>query len=130
MIKEFSISTEKRYQLVNITDKIQEAVKESGVKEGLAFIFSLHTTAAILINEDEENLNQDWLTALDQLTKNVELLHNKLDNNADAHIKAGLIGSGKAIAIKNNDLVLGNYQSIFLAEFDGPRTRKVAVKII
>jgi len=125
-----NVSTERKNQLVNITDKVEEIVKKSGIKNGLALIFSFHTSSAVLVNENEEGLNKDWFKFIDKITSGMEFLHNKLDNNACAHLVSGLIGNEKVFPIEKGKLVKGTWQSIFLAEFDGPRQRKLLVKIV
>ena len=129
MIEEFSVSTSKRYQLIDITEKIEEIVKNSKIKEGMVLVFILHSTAGILINENEEGLKNDWLKVLEKLVSGFDFEHNKNDNNADSHILAGLIGQEKLLIIENGKVVRGTWQNIFFAEFDGPRTRKIIVKV-
>ena len=130
MFKEFSISTEKRYQLVDITEKVEEIVKENGVKNGLVFIFVPHSTAGIILTENEEGLKRDWLEIFKKLTSGINFQHNRIDNNADSHILSGLAGQGKILPVKDGRIVRGTWQQIFLVEFDGPRTRKIIVKIV
>ena len=130
MFKEFNVSTENRYQLINITEKVEKIVKESNVKNGLVLIFVPHSTAGIILTEDEEGLKKDWLEVLKKLTFGIDFQHNKIDNNADSHILSGLTGQGKILPIKDNKVIRGTWQQIFLVEFDGPRTRKIIVKII
>jgi len=129
MLEEFSVTTEKRYQLVDITQKVEEIIKESKIKEGIALIFVPHSTAGILLTENEEGLKEDFLRVFEKMVKGIDFLHNRIDNNADSHILAGIVGQERALAIKNSKLVRGTWQQIFLAEFDGPRTRKIFVKI-
>ncbi|MGB2762033.1 MAG: secondary thiamine-phosphate synthase enzyme YjbQ [Minisyncoccales bacterium] len=130
MFKEFSISTENRYQLVDITEKVEEIVKEGGAKEGLVFVFVPHSTAGIILTENEEGLKKDWISVLKKLVSGFDFLHNRIDDNADSHILSGLIGQGKILPLKNKEVIRGTWQQIFLVEFDGPRTRKIIVKII
>ncbi len=129
MIEEFSVSTSKRYQLIDITEKIEEIVKNNKMKDGLVFVFTLHSTAGILLNENEEGLKNDWLRVLGKWVSGFNFEHNKNDNNADSHILAGLIGQEKTLPIGDGKIIRGVWQNIFLAEFDGPRTRKIIVKI-
>lgn len=130
MFTEFFISTKEKYQLVNITEKVEEIVEKSGVKEGIVLVFAPHSTAGILLTEDEEGLKKDWLAVFKKLTLGMDFFHNKIDNNADSHLLSGLIGQGKTLPIKEGKLIRGTWQEIFLAEFDGPRERKVVVEII
>jgi secondary thiamine-phosphate synthase enzyme len=130
MLKEFNISTKERYELVDITDRVEKVVEESGVKEGLVLIFAPHSTAGILLTENEEGLKQDWLTFLKKLVSGFDFQHNRIDDNAPSHILSGFIGQGRILPIKDGQIVRGTWQQIFLAEFDGPRSRKVTIKII
>jgi len=130
MFKEFNVSTEDKYQLIDITEKVEEIVKESGVKNGLVFIFVPHSTASIILTENEEGLKKDWLEIFKKLTFGIDFQHNRIDDNADSHILSGLAGQGKILPIKDGRTVRGTWQQIFLVEFDGPRTRKIIVKIV
>jgi len=130
MIREFSISTKERYQLIDITSEVEKIIKESGVKEGSALVFVAHSTAGILLTENEEGLKQDWLAFLKKLVSGFDFQHNRIDDNADSHILSGLLGQGKFLPLENGLLVRGTWQQIFLLELDGPRTRKITVKII
>ena len=130
MLKEFNISTEDRYQLIDITDRVEKIVRESKIKNGLVLIFVHHSTAAVLLTENESGLKEDWLKVLKKIVSGIDFLHNRIDNNADSHILSGLVGQGKTLVIENNKLIRGTWQQIFLVELDGPRTRKVIVKIL
>ncbi len=130
MNKEFSISTKARYQLIDISAQVEEIIRESKIKNGLAFIFTPHSTAAILLTENESGLKQDWLEVFKKIVSGFDFLHNQIDDNADSHILSGLVGQGKTLAIENNKLIRGTWQQIFLVELDGPKTRKVMVKYL
>ena len=130
MLKEFDILTKEKYQLIDITEKVEEIVKESEIENGFVLVFVPHSTAAILLNENEPGLKQDWLKVFKKITSGIDFAHNRTDNNADAHIIAGLIGNEKSLALENGRLIRGTWQQIFLVELDGPRTRKVIIKII
>lgn len=130
MLKEFEVNTEDRYQLIDVTDQIEKAVRESKVKDGLALIFVLHSTAGIFLTENESGLKQDWLKVFKKIVSGHDFLHNRIDNNADSHILSGLIGQEKSLIVENGKSLRGTWQQIFLVEFDGPRTRKVAVKVV
>ncbi len=127
MIKEFRVSTEKRYQLIDITEKVEQIIDQAGLEQGQILIFLPHSTAGILLTENEEGLKQDWLNLLKKIISGTDFLHNRIDNNADAHLLSGLIGQGKNLPIENGQLIRGTWQNIFLAEFDGPRTRKIII---
>jgi len=130
MLKEFNISTEKKYELVDITERVERIVQESNIKDGLVLVFVPHSTAGIVLTENESGLKKDWLKVLKKLVSDFDFLHNQVDNNADSHILSGLIGQGKTLIVENGRLIRGTWQQIFLTEFDGPRTRKVIIKII
>ena len=126
--KKLSILSQARYQLIDITEKAEQAAAE--VKDGLIFVFVPHSTAAVLLTEHEEGLKKDWLGFLKKLVSGQDFKHNLIDDNADSHILSGLLGQGKLLPIENNKLVRGAWQQVFLAEFDGPKTRKVIFNII
>jgi len=132
MLKEFRISTNKKQELIDITDRIKKIVKDSGVKNGICIVYVPHATAGILINENyDASVCNDIINKLEQIAPQRDVYeHNRIDDNAHSHIKASLIGPSETTIIQNNELVLGTWQGIALAEFDGPRTRTVLVKII
>ena len=122
-------STTKNRELVNITSEVANAVRESNIKEGTCLVFVPHATAAILINEDEAGLKADIETLLDLWIPKKGWEHDKIDNNAAAHLASSLIGQSKTLPIKNADLQRGTWQEIFLVELDGPRSsRRVIVQ--
>jgi len=130
MFKELKVSTENRYQLIDITEEVERIVKESKIKDGLVLIFVPHSTSGILLTENEKGLKNDWLKIFKKLISGIDFEHNKIDDNADSHLLSGLIGQGKILPIKDGEIIRGTWQQIFLAEFDGPRERKVIVEII
>jgi secondary thiamine-phosphate synthase enzyme len=121
MIRQLTLQTSKRNEFIDITARIQDMVEE--VSEGVITVFSPHTTTAVTINE-----NADPAVPRDILKKLEELIPQRdnfshTEGNSDAHIKASLFGSSVRVIIKNGQLLLGTWQSIFFCEFDGPRTR-------
>lgn len=132
MMEKFSISTEKRIQVLDITDKVEEIVKNSGVEEGLCNILLPHATAALILEENESGLKQDfedWIRSNFPLDKGYK--HNRIDNNAHAHLASGFLGQSKTLPVKKGKLVRGAWQSLLLIELDGSRSRRnVVVKII
>ncbi len=130
--RELAVSTSRRKELVDITYEVENVVKESGVKNGICTVFVPHATAAIIANEHESGLMQDILRALEELVPpNGKWLHNRIDNNADAHILASIIGPSRTFPIVDGRLVRGTWQNIFLVELDGPRPhRRVIVTVI
>jgi secondary thiamine-phosphate synthase enzyme len=129
VIREFSVKTRDRSELVDITERVRSAVEHSGVKDGICVVYLPHTTAGILINENESGFLFDLLKWLDEQVP-VQGAYRHPDGNAHAHIKASLIGISKHLAIRDGRLALGTWQSVFLSEFDGPRTRTVLVKTL
>lgn len=132
MINEFSVSSERQFQVIDINSKVEEAVSGSGMKEGLCVVYVPHATAAIIINENyDPNIGTDLMDALDKAVPlHAGYMHDKVDNNAAAHIKAAIIGPSETIIVKDGRLMLGTWQDVCLADFDGPKDRKVYVKII
>lgn len=125
------IQTSGMSELVDITDRVRAIVKESGTGNGLCVISTPHTTCGITINENERGLRKDILGMLEALVpEDKSYAHNQIDNNAHSHLRAVLLGMSESIPIENGHLVIGTWQSIFLVELDGPRTRTVNVKII
>jgi len=127
-----TISTSKKQELIDIADKVNAIVKKSNVKDGLCNIFAMHATAAIIINENADpNICLDTIDALNNLIPSGKWRHDKLDGNADAHIKSTILGPSETIPIKNSELQLGMWQAISLFELDGPRSnRKILVSVI
>jgi secondary thiamine-phosphate synthase enzyme len=127
---EFTVNSSKRNELIDISDRIQEKVRESGKKEGLCFIFVPHTTAAVTINENADpSVRRDILTTLSKVFPN-DPAHEHSEGNSDAHIKSSLVGASEIVALEDGRLVLGTWQSVFFCEFDGPRKRKVQIRIV
>ncbi len=130
MLKTLNIKSRTRTEFIDITDDINTIVRESGLKSGICYLYVPHTTAAITINEGADaSVKRDILTALNKL---VPLAgdYQHLEGNSDAHIKSSLIGVSTAILIEDSRLVVGTWQSVFFCEFDGPRHRKVFIKVI
>ncbi len=125
-----SVKTSGRTELVDITTKIAKLVKESGVSEGLCMLYVPHTTAAVTINESADpSVKGDILMVLNQIIPwDADYKH--MEGNSAAHVKSTLVGASELVAIENSALVLGTWQGLFFCEFDGPRTRKVHVRII
>ncbi len=125
-----SVKTHERTELVDITSEIQNLVRKSGIKQGLCMLYVPHTTAAVTINESADpTVKSDMLKVLNQVIP-WDANYRHLEGNSAAHIKTTLVGSSELIAIENQRLVLGTWQGIFFCEFDGPRSRKLHVRII
>ncbi len=126
----FPVSTFKRTNLIDITNKVKDTVNGAGVYDGICLVYSPHTTAAVIINEAADpNVASDIESFLNELVPlNRGFKH--LEGNSDSHIKSALIGNSRIIPIIDGRLSLGTWEGIFLCEFDGPRERRVIVKII
>jgi secondary thiamine-phosphate synthase enzyme len=127
-----TLTTQKKQELIDITHHVQEEVSALNVHEGLCHVYTPHATAAIIVTENyDPNICIDLLTKLDKLVPlRDNYLHDKVDGNAAAHLKASLLGPGEVIPIEEGKLLLGQWQSIMFAELDGPRSgRKVIVKV-
>jgi secondary thiamine-phosphate synthase enzyme len=125
-------NTKERRELIRITDKVKEAVKKSGVKEGLCLVSAMHLTAAVIIQDDEEGLHEDiweWLEKLAPFRPDYKH-HRTGEDNADAHLKNLLVHLQVVLPITNGKLDLGPWQEIFYAEFDGQRPKRAIIKII
>lgn len=129
-----TFKTKNRRDYINITPKIDEMVKKSGIKEGLCLVNAMHITASIYINDDESGLIQDydrWLEKLAPHEPISQYKHNQTgEDNADAHMKRQVMGRQVVVAITNGKLDFGPWEQVFYGEFDGRRNKKVLVKII
>lgn len=130
------VDSRDRVQLVDLTDRIAEIVRSSRVAHGLVSIWSLHTTCAVFINENQGALHADIKTFLEEtVDRHGRWLHNDPDhsdcdrNNADAHLRAMLLGHSLTVQLSGSELVLGQWQRIIAAELDGPRTRSLRVQV-
>jgi secondary thiamine-phosphate synthase enzyme len=124
-----AVKTRRHDELIDLTNQINREIRSSGVKTGLCHVSVLHTTAALVVNESEPGLRDDFLKTMDRLVP-VDPSYAHPDGNGHAHIKATLLGSAQTLQINEGQLCLGTWQSVFLAEFDGPRERTIAVCLI
>ena len=127
---ELSVRTTRHSEIIDITNKVEEVVERSGVKNGICIVYAPHTTAAVTINENADpSVKTDILNYLNRIVPwNGSYTH--MEGNAAAHIKASVIGSDRTIIIRNGYLILGTWQGIYFCEFDGPRNRRVFIEII
>ena len=129
-MKQFTVRTNSRFEIKDITDQVKSLLREGSIKNGICYVFIPHTTAAVTINENADpDVPRDIIMELDKIIP----LHDNyrhMEGNSAAHIKASMFGSSEMVIIENGDLVLGTWQSLFFCEFDGPRTRKVFVKLV
>lgn len=131
--KELSFNLPTRRGLVNITGQVQNAIDESGIKEGLVLVNAMNITASVFINDDEGGLHQDYESWLERLAPEKpysQYHHNGFEDNADAHLKRTIMGRETVVAITNGRLDFGTWEQIFYFEFDGKRTKRVLIKII
>jgi secondary thiamine-phosphate synthase enzyme len=129
-MKEISVETHSRVEMIDITAAVQKAVREEKIEKGICLVYTPHTTAAITINENADpDVPRDILAALDRSVP-LSANYRHAEGNSAAHVKSSLVGASELVIIENGRLVLGTWQSIFFCEFDGPRTRKVLISII
>ena len=130
---EFEILTRQGLDLVNVTRELGEAVSGSGIECGLALAFVPHATCALILNEDEPGLRQDVLRLVDELLeplrRKAPFAHDRIDDNAGAHLAAILLGPSVTVPVSRGRPVLGTWQSLFVVELDGPRRRSLRVTV-
>lgn len=126
----FTVKTPQTTAMIDITNKVQEAVNESKVKDGICTIFIPHTTAAVTINENADpDVVHDFLMEMNKVIPFYDG-YRHIEGNSAAHIKSSLMGFSETVIVKDSRLLLGTWQGIYLTEFDGPRVRKVHVKVM
>ena len=130
MLESFNVVTSRRNEIIDITSKVREVLRKSKVKSGICVVYTPHTTAAITVNEHADPaVATDIENALSKLVPpNAGYKH--LEGNSDSHIKTTLVSPSMTLIVENGEPLLGTWQGIFFCEFDGPRTRKVFVKVI
>jgi secondary thiamine-phosphate synthase enzyme len=126
----YGVKTQRKDELIDITGLVRQAVSESGINGGLCLVYVLHTTAGVTINENADpSVKSDLLMALSESIPETHPYTHR-EGNSPAHVKASLVGSSVLVPIEDGSLVLGTWQGIFFCEFDGPRNRKVTIKIL
>ena len=132
--KELWFQVPTRRALINITQEVNQALRESGIQEGLCLVNAMHITASVFINDDESGLHQDYEDWLEELAPHAPIeqyRHNRTgEDNADAHLKRQIMGREVVVAVTNGRLDFGTWEQIFYGEFDGPRPKRVLIKII
>ena len=131
--KELSFNTKTRRAIINITPQVEDALRESGVKEGLILINAMNITAGVFINDHESGLHRDyerWLEKLAPEKPHSQYDHNGYEDNADAHLKRTIMGRESVVAVTAGKLDFGTWEQIFYYEFDGMRNKRVLIKII
>lgn len=130
MIRQLRVQTKSRTELVDITQGVQRLVAESGIRSGVCYVYVPHTTSAITINENTDpNVGRDILKELNKVIP-FDDQYSHAEGNSAAHIKSTLVGVSKAVLVEEGRLALGTWQAIFYCEFDGPRDRRVFVKVM
>jgi secondary thiamine-phosphate synthase enzyme len=130
MIKTVQIQSGAGTEFIDITGKVQDVVRESKAREGICYLFVPHTTAAITINENADpSVREDIVMELNKVIP-FDDQYRHIEGNSAAHIKASIIGFSETVFIESGTLLLGTWQGIYFCEFDGPRKRKLTVKVI
>jgi len=127
---EINVRTNSQTEMIDITDLVQAVISENKIKSGICVVFTPHTTAAVTINENADpDVPHDIINALEKtLPRSVQYRH--LEGNSPAHVKSSLVGVSELVLVENGRLMLGTWQAIFFCEFDGPRQRKIIVKLL
>jgi len=131
--KELWFNTDRRRELINITNEVRKCINESKIKEGLCLVNAMHITSSVFINDDESGLHNDfevWLEKLAPEKPYSQYKHNGFEDNADAHLKRTIMGREVVVAITEGQLDFGPWEQIFYGEFDGMRRKRLLVKII
>ncbi len=131
MVYEITLKTTGRNQFIDITRQVESIVLQSGVRRGICVIYVPHTTAGVTINENADpTVRKDIISTLEKLVPWREPFYEHAEGNSAAHIKSSLIGCNQTVIVQEGKLLLGTWQGIYFCEFDGPRTRKVYVKVV
>lgn len=126
----FQIKTNKKQEFVFLDSELEEILANSGVQEGIMVVYCPHTTGAITINENADpDVRRDLTLGMNETFPN-KAAYVHMEGNSDGHMKSSVVGASETLIISNGQLILGTWQSVYFCEFDGPRTRKVYVKII
>jgi secondary thiamine-phosphate synthase enzyme len=125
------LRTSRRCEMVDVTAQVQAAVDRTGVREGIVVAQSLHTTAALTVNENADpDVRHDLLAKLERLVPREEPFYRHAEGNSDSHLKTSAFGPSLTVIVSGGRLVLGTWQGLYFCEFDGPRERKVAVQVV
>ncbi|MBP1728117.1 MAG: hypothetical protein H6Q56_490 [Deltaproteobacteria bacterium] len=130
MLRQLEIKSRSRTEFINITGEVQEIIRTAGIRSGVCYLSVMHTTAGITVNEGADPaVQRDIITSLNKLIP-ADFYYTHAEGNSDAHIKSSLIGTSQTLLIDAGRLVLGTWQALYLCEFDGPRPRQIAIKLI
>jgi secondary thiamine-phosphate synthase enzyme len=129
-IQDIPVQTDERYQFVSLTDEVKGAVRDAGVDDGICVVLSTHTTAAVTVNEDyDRDVPGDLAAACRALLDALDVRFRHAEGNSDSHFLTSLFGQSQTLLVRGGELDLGRWQGVFLAEFDGPRSRTVRVAV-
>jgi len=129
--RSFHVQTKSRFEVVKITENVEEIVHESGIREGFALVFVPHATAALILNEYEPRIVEDYITWIKRvIPPGGGWRHDEIDSNAHAHIASAFIGQSRVLPVSEGLPVRGTWQEVLLLEFDGPRRRTVVVEVM
>ena len=129
-IQDIPVETNERYQMVSITDEVERAVTNAAVDDGICVISSTHTTAAVTVNEDyDRDVPRDLAAACRAFLDALDVRFEHAEGNSDSHLLTSLFGQSQTLLVRGGELDLGRWQGVFLAEFDGPRSRTVRVAV-
>ena len=129
-ISDIPVETGERYELVSITNEVRQAARDAGVDEGICIISSTHTTAAVTVNEDyDRDVPRDLASACRAFLAALDVHFEHAEGNSDSHFLTSLFGQSQTLLVRDGELDLGRWQGVFLAEFDGPRSRAVRVAV-
>lgn len=130
-MKSIQVRTKSEQELLEVTDQVSKYVTDSGVQSGAVLVFLPHTTAGITLNENyDPDVERDMLLDLDRLVPRRQEYYRHSEGNSASHLKASLMGSAVLVPIQGGELALGTWQGIFLCEFDGPRSRRVMMRVL
>lgn len=130
MQTEFRVRSTRKYEMLDVTRQVNDIVRQAGLDEAICSVYVTHATAAVIVNEnDDPNVCEDVLAALDRIIPEGIWRHDRVDGNAAAHIKAAILGPGETIPVRQRQLLLGTWQAVMLVELDGPRERRVVVTV-
>ena len=127
----FEVRTRKRTELIDVSEQVRQAVRKSGIRQGLCVVYCPHTTAALTVNENADpDVVHDMLLWLGRAIPQEQPGFRHGEGNSDSHLKASLVGPSVTLLVENGDLVLGRWQGVYFCEFDGPRTRTFHVQLV
>ena len=123
-MREIVVSSRAKYELINVTRGVESAVEESGVRDGWCFLFVPHSTGAVIVTEDEPGLKTDVLRWAREVFERDGYEHDRIDDNAHAHVCSAVVGCSRVLPVRDGKLVRGTWQDVFFLETDGPRSRR------